>query len=177
MATATKRAPGANSKSGFGRIGKLLIWLIVAAAVVGASVAATWFVLQRYGGTLNIAQAEQAAPMPEQRQPIPLPPPIFAPLEPFTVTLRDERGTRVLYVAITLRLVDEASRHMITEYMPEVRDRVLRLLAVQNPAYIQTIEGRERLVSDLTQILQRPYLPQPRGPEISAVLFTAFVVQ
>lgn len=178
MATATKRAPGASSSksSGFGRIGKLLVWLILIAAVIGTSVAATWFFLQRYGNTLNYAPTEQPIALPE-RQPVQLPPPIFAPLEPFTVTLRDERGTRVLYVAITLRLVDEISRNMITEYMPEVRDRVLRLLAVQNPAYIQTIEGRERLVSDLTQILQRPYLPQPRGPEISAVLFTAFVVQ
>lgn len=176
MATAIKRSPASSSSgSGSGRFGKLLLWLILIAAIIGASVAATWFFLQKSGFPIGMAQAEFAAP--PERQAVPLPAPIFAPLEPFTVTLRDERTTRILYVAVTLRLVDDVSRNMINEYMPEVRDRVLRLLSVQNPTYVQTPEGREKLVSDLTQLLQRPYLPQPRGPEISAVLFTAFVVQ
>src|SRR5690554_1753074 len=175
MATATKRTPMSNtSSSGSGRLGKLLLWALVIAVVAGGSVAGTFYFLQKMGFQGNSAFAESA---PVERVPVDLPAPIFAPLEPFTVTLRDERTTRILYVAITLRLVDESSRNMITEYMPEVRDRVLRLLAVQNPTYVQTPEGRERLVQDLTQLLQRPYLPQPRGPEISAVLFTAFVVQ
>ena len=163
-----------SSSSGSGRLGKLLLWLLLILLIVGASVAGTYYLLQRMGVQATPAFGEAA---PAERQPVALPAPIFAPLEPFTVTLRDERTTRILYVAITLRLVDEASRNMIAEYMPEVRDRVLRLLAVQNPGYVQTPEGRERLVQDLTQLLQRPYQPQPRGPEISAVLFTAFVVQ
>lgn len=176
MATATKRSASSSSSSSGSRIGKLLLWLILLVMVVAASIAGTFFIMQKMGIQGAPAFAEGAEPVVERQQ-IALPAPIFSPLEPFTVTLRDERTTRILYVAITLRLVDEASRNMITEYMPEVRDRVLRLLAVQNPTYIQTPEGRERLVHDLTQLLQRPYLPQPRGPEISAVLFTAFVVQ
>ena len=174
MATATKRTTASSSSSGPGRFGKLLLGLLLIILVVGASVAATFFFFQKSGMTLGPAQAEMAA---LDRPAAPLPAPIFAPLEPFTVTLRDERTTRILYVAVTLRLVDDISRNTINEYMPEVRDRVLRLLSVQNPNYIQTPEGRERLVHDLTQLLQQPYLPQPRGPEISAVLFTAFVVQ
>lgn len=176
MATASKRSTASTSSgSRAGRLGKLILWLILIAAIIGASVAATYFFLQKSGLPIGLAQAEDAAPV--KREPVQLPPPIFAALEPFTVTLRDERSTRILYVAVTLRLVDDVSRNMITEYMPEVRDRVLRLLSVQNPTYVQTPEGREKLVADLTQLLQRPYQPQPRGPEISAVLFTAFVVQ
>jgi Flagellar basal body-associated protein len=176
MATASKKASSSSStRKGAGRIGKLLLALILIALVIGASVAATYFIFQRTG-MLN-GSASAAEPAMEPRQPVQLPAPVFAALEPFTVTLREERGTRILYVAITLRLVDDVSRNIINEYMPEVRDRVLRLLSVQNPNYVQTPEGRERLVHDLTDILQRPYMPQPRGPEISAVLFTAFVVQ
>ena len=174
MATATKRTTGASNGSGSKSIGKLVLGLVLVVLIIGASVAATYFFLQK-SGVLSPAMAEASS---AARQPVvPLPSPIFAPLEPFTVTLRDERTTRILYIAITLRLVDDTSRNMITEYMPEVRDRVLRLLSVQNPTHIQTPDGRERLVQDLTQLLQRPYQPQPRGPEISAVLFTAFVVQ
>lgn len=175
MATAIKRASASSSSGkGSGRFGKLLLGLLLVALVVGASVAATYFFFERSGVLSGLAMAETTS---EPRQTVPLPAPVFAPLEPFTVTLREDRGTRILYVAITLRLVDDASKNIVTEYMPEVRDRVLRLLSVQNPNYIQTPEGRERLVQDLTNILQRPYMPQPRGPEISSVLFTAFVVQ
>src|SRR5690554_1595227 len=174
MATATKRSSASTKGTGAKGFGRLILGLLLIVLIIGASVAATWFFLQK-SGLLNSARAEYVGE--EKRPQVPLPAPIFASLEPFTVTLRDERTTRILYVAITLRLVDEASRQTITEYMPEVRDRVLRLLSVQNPTYIQTPEGRERLVQDLTDLLQRPYLPQPRGPEISAVLFTAFVVQ
>ena len=175
MATATKRTPvTSSSRSGSGRLGKLVLWLLLIVLTIAASVAATYFFLQKTG--MPGGAMAQGADAPE-RKVVSLPSPIFASLEPFTVTLRDERTTRVLYVAITLRLVDDASRNMVNEYMPEVRDRVLRLLSVQNPAYVQTPEGRNQLVDDLTQLLQRPYLPQPRGPEISAVLFTAFVVQ
>lgn len=173
MATATKRSTG-TSGSGSKGLGKILLGLVLLVLVIGASIAGTFFFLQK-SGVMGSAMAE--APTEVQQPQVPLPAPIFAALEPFTVTLRDERTTRVLYLAITLRLVDENSRNMVTEYMPEVRDRVLRLLSVQNPAFIQTPDGREKLVHDLTDLLQRPYLPQPRGPEISSVLFTAFVVQ
>lgn len=173
MATATKRAPiASSSKGGSGRFGKLLLGLLLVALVIGASVAATFYFFQHSGVLANTSEGIE-----DTRPAAPLPAPIFAPLEPFTVTLRDDRGTRILYVAITLRLVDDASRNMVNEYMPEVRDRVLRLLSVQNPTQVQTPEGRQRLVRDLTELLQRPYMPQPRGPEISSVLFTAFVVQ
>lgn len=181
MATATKRSTSTSGSSGSKRLGKLLLGLVLVALVIAASVAATYFFLQRSGilaaglpGNFGTAEAQVTQ---RHTPPVSLPAPIFAPLEPFTVTLRDERTTRILYLAITLRLVDDTSRNMVNEYMPEVRDRVLRLLSVQNPTYVQTPEGRERLVRDLTDLLQRPYLPQPRGPEISAVLFTAFVVQ
>lgn len=176
MATATKRSSGSTKASGSKSFGKLILGLLLIVLIIGASVAATYFFLDK-SGFLNSAIAGNVGEE-QQRQPqAPLPAPIFASLEPFTVTLRDERTTRILYLAITLRLVDDVSRQTVTEYMPEVRDRVLRLLSIQNPTYIQTPEGRQRLVQDLTELLQRPYLPQPRGPEISAVLFTAFVVQ
>src|SRR3546814_17253367 len=66
---------------------------------------------------------------------------------------------------------------MIMNYMPEVRDRILSRLAEQKPDYVQTVEGRNALVQLLTQDLEAPYLPQPRGPLINGVLFTAFVLQ
>lgn len=140
--------------------------------IVAASVGGTLFYYNKMGSS-SATTANDITSQP----PVVLSAPIFSPLEPFTVTLNDEAGGRVLYVAITLRVINEASHKIIQEYMPEVRDRVLRELATQNPEQVQTIAGREALVNKLTTILQQPYLPHTTGPQINSVLFTAFVVQ
>ncbi|NYT65040.1 flagellar basal body-associated protein FliL [Alcaligenaceae bacterium] len=144
--------------------------LIAVLFIVAASVAGTMFYLNQMDqGFASAGTSTQA--------PVVLPNPVFSPLDPFTVTLNDNSGGRVLYVAITLRVANESGHKMIQEYMPEVRDRVLRELAAQNPDQVQTLAGREALVRNLTQVLQQPYLPHTTGPQITSVLFTAFVVQ
>src|SRR3546814_1254012 len=99
------------------RLLKLTLLLVV---VIGASIGGTMFFLSEQSPLKLLhttASVEAAAPAP-------LPSPIFAELEPFTVTLRGETRSRILYVAVTLRLADEASRKIVIDYMPEVRDRI-----------------------------------------------------
>lgn len=103
--------------------------------------------------------------------------PIFTALDPFTVTLLDGGRSRILHVAITLRVDDEASVKLIKEYMPVVRDRALKVLSEQNPNYIQTPDGREQLVHSLQQVLNSSYDGHKNEARISSVLFTAFVIQ
>ncbi|HEY9279631.1 MAG TPA: flagellar basal body-associated protein FliL [Eoetvoesiella sp.] len=145
----------------------LLLAMIIAAASVGA----TLFYTSK-AGTVASSAANAAPPAPP-----PIPNPIFVPLEPFTVTLGDQHASRILFVDITLRVIDEQSRQQITTYMPEVRNRVLTVLTKQTPADIQTPDGRAQLAQTLSETLKSPYSPQPSGPQISKVLFTAFVVQ
>lgn len=151
-------------------IAKLVKSMLAIILIVVASVGATLFLYDKIG---NGSASAEATP----DKPAPLPTPIFTPLEPFTVTLRGDSSSRILYVAVTLRVADEDSRRMIVNYMPEVRDRILSKLAEQKPDYVQTAEGRAALVLALTKDLEAPYLPQPRGPLINGVLFTAFVIQ
>lgn len=162
------------AKSKSGKTSKMLKILLAIAVVAAASIGATMFYYEKSGLGLANAESPQAEPVAKAA---PLPAPIFTPLEPFTVTIRNEQSQRILYVAITLRLTDESSRRLVTEYMPEVRDRVLRKLAEQTPDMVQTPEGRRALVQGLTTSLQQPYLPHNKGPDITSVLFTAFVVQ
>lgn len=103
--------------------------------------------------------------------------PIFTALDPFTVTLLDGGRSRILHVAITLRVDDEASVKLLKEYMPVVRDRTLKVLSEQNPNYIQTPEGREQLVHSLQQVLNSAYDDHQNKARVSSVLFTAFVIQ
>jgi flagellar FliL protein len=63
-------------------------------------------------------------------EPPPPPAPVFFPLDTFTVNLGD--ADRVLYVGITLRLKDEATRSRLNDYLPEVRSRLLLLFSRQD---------------------------------------------
>src|SRR3546814_10327068 len=99
-----------------------------------------------------------------------MPSPIYVALDPFTVTLRDNYNRRILYTAITLRVTDQTSSKLLSDYMPEVRSRVLLALSEQNPQTVQTPEGRSALTKSLTTVLEAPYAPNPLGPKISNVL-------
>lgn len=160
---------------------KLFNWillLILAVLLIAGAVAGTLYAINNTsmsqlltGNGQNGALATPAAPSEPPAAPI------FLELEPFTVTLRGERRNSILYTGITLRLADEGSRTQLASYMPEVRDRVLRLLYTQNAEQVQTPEGRTALAESLLQALRQPYAPQPVPPNVSNVLFTSFVVQ
>lgn len=155
-----------------GKFAKMLKSLLTTALIVAASVGATLFFSSKASQVSSLLESTLPEPKPAE-----LPKPIFSPLEPFTVTLGTDRGTRILYVAITLRVDNELSRRLIAEFMPEVRDRILRTLSQQNANHIQTPQGRSELVALLDEAIERPYNPQPIGPSVNSVLFTAFVIQ
>lgn len=158
---------------------RLLKFILLLIIVIGASVGATmWFTSRDSAPSAPAAAAAtEQQPAPAPAAPVVVPAPIFAELDPFTVTLYGETRNRILYTAITLRLGDEASRKQITEYMPEVRDRILKVLSAQQLPLIQKPEGRQALVDALKAALTHPFAAQLPSPQIADVLFTAFVVQ
>lgn len=151
--------------------------MLVVLLIVAASIGATLYYTTQAGTQSVSVPGAGIASAGEVVSKLSAAPPIFVALDPFTVTLRNDRTSRILHVAITLRVTDDASRQVLNDYMPEVRDRVLSRLSEQHPIQVQTTEGRARLVRDLGNTLEAPYTPQPQGPNIQNVLFTAFVVQ
>jgi flagellar FliL protein len=150
---------------------KLLKLSLFVIAIIAATLGSTFYFLHATGmlATSNAETVKKEEPAPSK--------PIFLPLDPFTVTLRGANTNRILYVEITLRLTDDKSREHLREYMPEVRNRIIAELTRNNPEFLQTNEGRERLSTDIAQALQAAYLPDPYKPGVSNVLFTAFVIQ
>lgn len=159
------------TKSASGKFSNTVRNIFLAVLLIVGSVAATLFLQDKIQLTPANADTAQDTRLPAMLEPL------FTSLEPFTVSLRDDYGSRVLYVGITLRVEDEAARKMLNTFMPEVRDRVLATLTRQSTAQIQAPEGRELLAEQLQHELTKPYQPNPQGPRISRVLFTAFVVQ
>lgn len=101
--------------------------------------------------------------------------PVFFALDTFTVNLGD--ADRVLYIGITLRLRDEATRQRINEYLPEVRSRLLRLFSRQNADALATDEGKQTLVEAIKSVLEAPLVPGQQSQVVTDVSYTAFILR
>ncbi|MBZ0125830.1 MAG: flagellar basal body-associated FliL family protein, partial [Rhodocyclaceae bacterium] len=109
----------------------LILGLVVLLAAGGGG---AWFFLFKDQGADAAQQGAQAqAPKP----------PVFVPLDMFTVNLAADEGGQFLQVGATLRVLDQAAADAVKQYMPEVRHRTLGLLASKKPSQITTAEGRE----------------------------------
>ncbi len=141
---------------------------LLALAVLGASATAiTYLITNRNTPMAALPQPLEAAESAA---------PIFATVEPFTVTLAGQGYERLLHVGMTLKLADERSLGRINAYMPVVRSRILLLLSEQNPDTVQSIEGKRELVTAVRNAVNAPFDGnQPQ--QVMDVLFTAFVVQ
>ena len=105
--------------------------------------------------------------------------PVFMPLETFTVNLitPDNNLDRVLYIGLTLRLPDDATRAKLNDYLPEVRSRLLLLLSRQSADSLSNEEGKQRLVGEIKNVLSPPMLKGQPNQVVSDVLFTAFILR
>ena len=116
------------------------------------------------------------APSAAAKAELPPPPaPVFFALDTFTVNLGD--AEHVFYVGITLRLKDEATRARLSEYLPEVRSRLLLLFSRQDAAQLSTDEGKQKLVVDIKQTLAAPLISGQPKQEVTDVLYTAFILR
>ena len=104
-------------------------------------------------------------------------PPIFFPLEPFTVNLQPGGRNRFLHVAVTLKVADAASQAQMTQYLPEVRSRVLSTLSNREAESLATSEDKTRLSGEIMQSLSQSFGPNTPQPKIASVMFTTFMLQ
>ncbi|EMG1268727.1 flagellar basal body-associated protein FliL [Citrobacter portucalensis] len=108
-------------------------------------------------------------------EPPPPPAPVFFALDTFTVNLGD--ADRVLYIGITLRMKDEATRSRLNEYLPEVRSRLLLLFSRQNAATLATEEGKQQLITAIKETLATPLVVGQPKQVVTDVLYTAFILR
>lgn len=101
--------------------------------------------------------------------------PVFYPLDTFTVNLSD--ADRVLYIGITLRLKDEATRQRLSEYLPDVRSRLLLLFSRQNAEQLASADGKQKLVDAIKATLAPPLVAGQPMQVVPDVLYTAFILR
>ena len=154
---------------------KLILVLIAVLLLAGGGGGAAWYFI----GDVPAAPAEPGAAdeaKPEVKAE-PAQPPVYVALDPFTVNLAQETGEQFLQAAVTIQVADQGQVDLIKLYMPLVRSRLLLLLSSKKASEISTLEGKKNLSTEITAQLATPFAANTEPQKISAVHFTAFVIQ
>jgi flagellar FliL protein len=144
---------------------KLIILIAVAALVVGTGAGAAWFFLQGDDTSAKTHKAKAVQP------------PEFVPVEQFVVNLQPENGEQYLQVQFTLQVNGLEQVELIKANMANVRNRVLMLLSAKRASEISTVEGKQQLAAEIVASLNEPFIDKGEPQDITAVLFTAFIIQ
>jgi flagellar FliL protein len=140
-------------------------WLLVAIALVGVLAiggGAAWYFLASHAP----AETKAAAPKP----------PVFVPLDAFTVNLAEENGDHYLQIGIVYQVSDEKIVDTMKQYMPVLRNRILLLLSSKKPSDLASVDGKRKLVDELVAAV-RDAMPLPAGEDVRGALLSSFVIQ
>jgi flagellar protein FliL len=157
----TAETTSADKKAG-GKKKILIIGLAVACLAGGGGGA--WFFLKG-----SNASSAAAAPAPR--------PPVFLPLDAFTVNLQKEERDHIAQVVITLQMEDAQSSEAIKLHMPEVRNRILIQLTSKSASSLYSTQGKELLAQELVAALNQPFVGQAKQPKALGIFFTSFLIQ
>lgn len=135
---AAEAAPQPAGKKG---IIKLAVMGLLVCAIAGGG---AWWYLGHKGGE----GAKEAKPEPVK-------PPVFYPLETFTVNLLLVDNPQFLQTGITLKVASETVVEELKLHTPVVRDRILMLMSSRKAAELLTVEGKRQLGEDIVNSLNQ----------------------
>lgn len=117
---------------------KLIMVAALGLVLASGGAGAAWFMLKKPADGAAVAQPKKPPAKP-----------VFAPLEVFTVNLKDERGERFAQVGVTLELKDAAAENELKERLPAVRNEILLLLSSKRIEELLTDEGKRELAQQI----------------------------
>jgi flagellar FliL protein len=144
----------------------LIIMIVGAVLVLGIGAGAAWFFLKGDAAPGTAHKTVKVAHKPE-----------FVPVEQFVVNLQPENGEQYLQVQFTLQVNGPEQVELIKAHMANVRNRVLMLLSAKRASEISTVAGKQQLAAEIVASLNEPFVNKGEPQDITAVLFTAFIIQ
>lgn len=145
------------------------LMIIIIAAVFGLAAAG--------GGVWFFTQGKSEDHSPKHKDKAKSGPPVFVPIEPFTVNLQPENGDQYLQLAFTLQVTNLEEVEVIKTNMPKVRSRLLLLLSGKKASEINTPEGKQQLSAEIIEQVKLPFEDKGSTQDVTEVLFTSFIIQ
>jgi flagellar FliL protein len=62
-------------------------------------------------------------------------------------------------------------------HIPELRNRILFILTNKKAAEIASVEGKNALITEITEELQKPFSGREKDQKLTGVYFTSFIIQ
>ncbi len=164
-----------------------VLLILVALVAVGGTAGGMYFFMIK-GKTDSPEAAEQAAAAPAAESghggghggaaAAPANAPMFVNISPFTVNVQSERRQpRLLYVGLSFQVGDKQTMDFLTQNMPQLRSRLLVLMAAQQAETLMTPAGKDALNAQIIGLFQTPLaVPQPPLNVVN-ILYTDFIVQ
>jgi flagellar protein FliL len=139
---------------------KLIIMIAVAVLVLAAAGggAVLYFKKKAAAAAAELAEAEDGDHAQADAQPkVDLNhPPVFVPLEPFTVNLADKDSDRYAQVAVTLQVEDAKFAEKMKAFMPAIRNSILMVLAHKTSQELLERSGKQALAEEIMREAARP---------------------
>ncbi len=168
---AKKDAAAGAETGGKGKLKLIIIGVLALLLVAGASVGATWFLLNKDRDASAEAEPAKAAPVGPQ-------PAIYEVLAPaFVVNFKHEGRQRYMQVSVALMTRDQAALDALKVHMPVLRNHLVMLFSSQDFAQLMTPVGKEMLRQQATASVQQLALKETGKMVVEQVLFTNFVLQ
>lgn len=169
-AAATPPAEGKKSK-----LVIIIIAILVVVLLAGGGAAAYFYMHKSADKTA--AGKKTAAADDSSSNEDPSKPPVFVPLDQFTVNLSPDDGEKFLQISMTLQVPDDKASDNIKANMPLVRSRILLLLSSQKASDLLTEPGKNTLMKSITAEVNKPFYTKGPKQKIKGVFFTSFVIQ
>ncbi len=171
--------------------GKLLLLIAIGVVLLVVAGGGAAYLMLKKKPADEAADEEAGPPAKEAKadKGHPQKPPTYVKLDTFTTNLMPEspdQPGQYIQVMIELRVAEGPDADQIKGFMPEVRDRILRLLSSKRPSQLSTLEGKDALATEIRNTTNRIITPakklkdgrviEPEGP-VESVAFTSFIIQ
>lgn len=123
-------------------------------------------------------------------------PPVFVPIETFTVNLQSEGEDQFLQVGLSLKVIDSDTEEAIKKNMPEIRSNILLLLSSKKASDLNHTDGKKKLSGEILNVVnqiigpsqknttkkseneeEENKSPQKNESQVLSVLFNSFIIQ